>query len=73
MGRRARVEYPGVLYHVIQRGNNRENVFESPEDKIFLIEQMRKSVAVDGIELFAYVIMSNHYHLAFRTCTEPLR
>lgn len=67
------MEYPGALYHVIQRGNNREHVFERPEDKEFLIEQLKKSVAVDGVELYAYVVMSNHYHLAFRTCVEPLR
>lgn len=73
MVRRARMEYPGALYHVIQRGNNREDVFERPKDKDYLIEQLRKSVTVDGIELFAYVIMSNHYHFALRTCVEPLR
>ena len=73
MARGARVEYPGALYHVIQRGNNREHIFERPEDKEYLIEQLRKSVAVDGMELYAYVVMSNHYHLALRTCVEPLR
>ena len=70
--RRGRVEYPGAMYHVIHRGNNRENVFERSEDKNYLIEQLRNSVAVDGIELFAYVVMGNHYHLALRTCVEPL-
>ncbi|MFZ5646948.1 MAG: REP-associated tyrosine transposase [Bacillota bacterium] len=73
MVRRARVEYPGAVYHVIQRGNNRENVFERPEYKEYLVDQFRKSVAVDGIELFAYVVMGNHFHLALRTCAEPLR
>ncbi|MFZ5644597.1 MAG: hypothetical protein ACOY46_13490 [Bacillota bacterium] len=43
------MEYPGVLYHVIQRGNNKEHIFERTGDKEYLIEQLRKSVAVDGI------------------------
>ncbi|MHB1044087.1 MAG: transposase [Eubacteriales bacterium] len=73
MVRRIRVEYQGALYHVIHRGNNRENVFERPEDKDHLLDLLRKSVTVDGVELFAYVIMSNHYHFALRTCVEPLR
>ncbi|MFZ5642272.1 MAG: transposase [Bacillota bacterium] len=73
MARGARLEYPGALYHVIQRGNNKEHIFERTEDKEYLIEQLRKSVAVDGIELYAYAVMSNHYHLALRTCVEPLR
>jgi len=59
--RRLRVEYPGAVYHVIQRGNNRENVFERPEEKHYLIEQFRKAVVTDGVELFAYVVMSNHH------------
>ena len=72
MARRLRVEYPGAVYHVIQRGNNRENVFERPDEKYYLIEQFRKAVDTDGVELFAYVVMSNHYHLALRTSSEPL-
>ncbi|MFA7467831.1 MAG: transposase [Desulfotomaculaceae bacterium] len=72
MARKQRIEYPGALYHVIQRGNNQEHIFERPEYKDKVIEQLRKMVLVDGIELFAYVIMSNHYHLALRTNTEPL-
>jgi len=72
LARRLRVEYPGAMYHVIQRGNNRENVFERPEEKYHLIEQFRKVVEVDDVELFAYVVMSNHYHLALRTSSEPL-
>lgn len=70
MVRRARVEYPGAVYHVIQRGNNKGDVFESPEKKDYFINLLSKSVAVDGVELYAYVIMSNHYHLALRTCSE---
>lgn len=72
MVRQARVEYQGAIYHVIQRGNNRENVFESPEKKNFFISLLNKTVAVDGIELYAYVVMGNHYHLAMRTSGETL-
>ena len=66
------MEYPGAIYHVIQRGNNKEDVFESPEKKDYLINLLSKSVAVNGVELYAYVVMSNHYHLALRTCRETL-
>jgi len=72
LARKLRIEYPGALYHVIQRGFNRENVFERSEDKYCLIEYFRKAVELDDIELFAYVVMSNHYHLALRTLSVPL-
>jgi len=70
--RRTRVEYPGAIYHVIQRGNNGESVFDGPEERNYLTELLCSSVKTDGVELFAYVIMSNHYHLALRTGIEPL-
>lgn len=72
MGRRQRVQYPGAMYHVIQRGNNREYIFNEPEDRDYMIDQMRNAVDVDGVEMFAYVVMSNHYHLLLRTGEEPL-
>lgn len=72
MAKRVRVEYPGALYHVIQRGNNQEHVFERSENKKKLIDLLQKAVKVDGADLFAFVVMSNHYHLAIRTNFEPL-
>lgn len=72
MARKLRIEYNGAVYHVMQRGNNRESVFESPEEKQRLVEQFRKVVEVDDVKLFAYIIMNNHYHLALRTSSKPL-
>jgi REP element-mobilizing transposase RayT len=60
------------MYHVIQRGNNREFIFIMPEHKEYLLEQLRHAVNVDGLDIFAYVIMNNHFHLAVRTNKEPL-
>ena len=72
MGRRPRVEYEGALYHVVQRGNNREYIYLTPAHRNFMVEQLANAVEVDGVEVFAYVIMSNHYHLLLRTVSEPL-
>ncbi|ABI67519.1 hypothetical protein Swol_0167 [Syntrophomonas wolfei subsp. wolfei str. Goettingen G311] len=33
MGRRLRVEYLGAMYHVVQRGNNRELIFGRPDER----------------------------------------
>ncbi len=60
------------MYHVIQRGNNREPVFVLPEYKAYLLEQLQNAANMGGLDIFAYVIMDNHFHLAVRTNKEPL-
>lgn len=72
MSRRPRVEYQGAVYHVIQRGNNQEYIFDTPADKNYFVSILRDIVDIDGVELFAYVVMGNHYHLALRTHQHPL-
>ncbi|TYO95056.1 transposase [Desulfallas thermosapovorans] len=72
MGRRARVEYDGAIYHVIQRGNNREYIFDRDEDKMFLLQELMGRKACAGFNLYGYVIMSNHYHLVLQVGDEPL-
>lgn len=72
MGRAPRIEYEGAIYHVIQRGNNREYIFDEPRWKKHLLEKIIKSIEVDQMDLFAFVIMNNHYHLALRTNKQPL-
>ena len=44
MGRKPRFEYPGGIYHLIQRGNNREFIFEEKEDKEFLKEFIKSAI-----------------------------
>lgn len=48
MGRKPRIEYSGALYHVIQRGNNREYIFEKNEDKIFLLKEIKGGKLTPG-------------------------
>ncbi|MEA1960832.1 MAG: transposase [Bacillota bacterium] len=72
MARRQRLEYSDAIYHVIQRGNNKEYIFDTSEDKEYLIECLQRAVDVDGVEIFAYVVMSNHYHIALRSEQESL-
>ncbi|RYD04356.1 hypothetical protein N752_13360 [Desulforamulus aquiferis] len=67
MGRRPRVEYSGAIYHVIQRGNNREYIFQRPEDKLFLMNELQKRKRLKEFLLFGYVLMGNHYHLILQT------
>jgi putative transposase len=62
-----RVEYDGAVYHVIQRGNNKEFIFDREQDKWFFLTSMEQIVQFYGAEMLAYAIMGNHYHLVVRT------
>ena len=67
MARPLRIEFKGALYHILSRGNERRNIFFGDADyKVFLgvLEEMSDRFEVD---IFAYVLMSNHYHLLIRT------
>ena len=73
MGRRPRVEYRGAVYHVIQRGNNREYIFRKKQDKFFLLEHLKHYKEVMDFDILGYVIMDNHYHLMLKTVDAPLK
>src|SRR5438105_8111243 len=67
MARKLRLEYPGAIYHVINRGNYRHWIFTEEGTRAAfetcLFECCRRSQWL----LHAFVVMSNHYHLALET------
>lgn len=67
MPRKQRIEYPGAVYHVISRGNYRKDLFASPTTSQAFEKAIFQTVERCGWNLYAYVLMSNHYHLAFET------
>ena len=72
MARRPRLNFPGFIHHVIQRGNNREYILENERARNYLLTLFRQAVVEDGAEIYAYVVMNNHYHLAMRSSEKPL-
>ena len=52
MGRKPRVEYQGGLYHIIQRGNNREYIFKKDEDKVHLRKLVKDYKGVLDCEIY---------------------
>jgi putative transposase len=67
MARLARIEYHGAIYHVINRGNYRRDVFDSAGSAGAFVAVLEEAVKRYEWELGAYVIMRNHFHLAVRT------
>ncbi len=66
MARIARVVVPGVLHHVTQRGNNRQEVFVADSDRSFYLGLLRKRAKQTGLEVLGYCLMTNHVHLLVR-------
>lgn len=73
LGRKPRFEYPGGIYHLIQRGNNKEYIFQKEEDKIYLLDLINEYKEMMDFQLLGYVIMGNHYHLIVKTSEIPLK
>lgn len=67
MARKLRLEYPGAIYHVINRGNYRSDVFASETTKAAFETCLFQACEKAGWVLHAYVVMRNHYHLALET------
>ena len=67
MARQWRIEYPGALYHVLSRGNGRQDIFLSDQDRYTFIELLQEFSERYSIDICAYVLMGNHYHLLLRT------
>jgi REP element-mobilizing transposase RayT len=67
MARRLRVQYEGAIYHVINRGNYRRDVFESAGTAKTFESTLAEACEHYRWRLHAYVIMRNRYHLALET------
>ena len=72
MPRRRRVLVEGGLYHVYNRFGSGEDVFSDPEKAIEFVEVLRAVKHRDDWSVFAWCLMSNHFHLAIRARTVPL-
>ncbi len=72
MARKPRVEFPGALYHVLSRGNNRRPIFRDPKDYNQLLDLLAKYRKRQTFRLFAFVLMTNHFHLLLEAGPVPL-
>ena len=63
MARLPRIVIPNQPLHIMHRGNNRQDIFETEDDFIRIKQDIAHSLSRAKCELHAYVIMSNHLHL----------
>lgn len=67
MPRRARVEYAGAIYHVMDRGNRQELIYRTEADRLLFLKTLGEACERTGWRVHSYVLMDNHYHLLLET------
>jgi putative transposase len=67
MARPLRIEYPGAVYHVITRGNNRQTIFHDDQDRTAYLEKLFHYCREKEVHLLCYCLLSNHVHLLLET------
>lgn len=67
MSRQFRINYKNAWHHVMNRGAAFRNIFHSDKDREKFLSLLGKTTAQYNIEIHAYCLMSNHYHLLVRT------
>jgi putative transposase len=67
MPRPLRIEFENAQYHVINRGAGKKNIYKSKLHKIIFLELLEDAHKLFGIEIHAYCLMDNHYHLLLKT------
>ena len=67
MARRLRVEYAGAIYHVVHRGNQRQNIFRDDRDRQMFLSTLAETCGKTGWQVHAYCLMRNHFHLVIET------
>lgn len=59
MGRKPRIEFNGALYHIIQRGNNKEYIFRKNDCKQYFLSKLNVYKTDMNFGLYGYVVMDN--------------
>ena len=67
MARPLRIEYPRAYYHVMNRGLSRRDIFLEDQGRKSFLDLLSEISRLWKVEIFAYCLMDNHYHLLLQT------
>jgi putative transposase len=67
MSRKLRIEYPGAMYHVMNRGDQREDIFKDDQDRQKFLSTLGEACVKTEWQVHAYCLMRNHFHLVLET------
>ena len=72
MPRKARIDAPGALHHIIVRGIERRRIFSDNQDLDNFIERLGDIVTETQTNCFAWALIPNHAHILLRSGQTPL-
>jgi putative transposase len=67
MARKLRIEFPGAIYHVMNRGDRREEIFRDDQDRARFLETLAEACAKTSWQVHAFCLMLDHFHLVVET------
>ena len=65
--RKLRIEYPGAIYHVMNRGDQHEDIFMDDEDRRKFLSTLDEACQKTDWQVHAYCLMRNHFHHVVET------
>ena len=60
MARKLRIQYPGAMYHVMNRGGHPEAIFQDDGDRLRFLDTLGQACEKTAWQVRAYCLMSNH-------------
>jgi REP element-mobilizing transposase RayT len=72
MPRKARIDAPGALHHIILRGIERRKIFFDDDDRDNFLDRLAGIVTDTNTQCFAWALIPNHVHLLLRTGNAPM-
>ncbi len=72
MPRKARIDAPGALHHIICRGSERNRIFRDDADRNNFLKRLGRILVETSTSCFAWALIPNHFHLLLRTGPVPI-
>jgi REP element-mobilizing transposase RayT len=72
MPRKARIDAPGALHHIICRGIAKSKIFLDAKDRYSFLKRLGKILTDTNTPCYAWALMPNHFHLLLRTGIVPI-
>jgi REP element-mobilizing transposase RayT len=67
MARKLRLQYEGAVYHVMNRGDHRREIFRTDGDRQLFLQTLGEACAKTDWQIHAWCLMSTHFHLVIET------